>query len=114
LLRDVSLDTNVVTQNKLRTATLILTFFFSLFLSFVLSFVSATRAFFFNKIFLNSKNFFCFFPFVLSSSLFFQQQHKDLVHKTLEQIVAQIYGIFRLAQAQIWAKVLGGSGDDQL
>jgi hypothetical protein len=47
-------------------------------------------------------------------SLFFQQQHKDLVHKTLEQMDAQIYGIFRLAQSTNMGQSLGGSGDDQL
>jgi hypothetical protein len=64
------------------------------------------------RFFLNCRDFFCFF--VLSSSLFFQQQHKDLVHKTLEQMDAQIYGIFRLAPSTNMGQSLGGSGDDQL
>jgi hypothetical protein len=66
------------------------------------------------RFFLNRKNFFCFFSFGLSSSLFFQQQHKDPVHKTLEQINAQIYGIFRLSPSTNMGQSLGGSGDDQL
>jgi hypothetical protein len=55
-----------------------------------------------------------FYFFVLSSSLSFQQQHKDLVHKTLEKMDAQIYGIFRLAPSTNMGQCLGGSGDDQL
>jgi hypothetical protein len=76
-----------------------------------LSFVSATTTIFFNnKIFfeLHELLFFCSF------SLFFQQQHKDLVHKTLEQMDAQIYGIFSLAPSTNMGQSLGGSGDDQL
>jgi hypothetical protein len=98
LLRDASLDTNVVTQNKqnkIRTAALILTFFFSIFLSSVLSFlsfVSAARTFFFSSKFFFEQQELCF---VLSFFLFFQQQHKDLVHKILEQNDRQIYRIFR-------------------
>jgi hypothetical protein len=72
-------------------------------LSFVisfLSFVSAVRTFFFSsKLFLvagTSSVFFLLFFLSLSLSLF-QQQHKHLVHKTLEQIDAQINGIFRTA-----------------
>jgi hypothetical protein len=61
------------------------------------------------RFFLNCRN---FYFFVLSSSLFFQQQHKDLVHKTLEQMVTQIYGIFILAQSTNMGQSLGGSGDD--
>jgi hypothetical protein len=69
-------------------------------LSFVLSFISAARTFFFSsKFFLNSRNFFHFFSFVLSFSLslFFSSNTKHLVHKTLEQIDAQNNGIFRTA-----------------
>jgi hypothetical protein len=65
------------------------------------------------RFFLNRRNFFYFFcSFFLS--LFIQQQHKDLVHKTLEQMDAQIYGIFRLAPSTNMGQSLGGSGDDQL
>jgi hypothetical protein len=97
----MSLDTNIVTQNKqnkLRTAARILTFCFSLFLFFALSFFCFSNNFLFQQqdFFLNCRNFFCFFLFFLPLS-FFQQQHKDLIHKTLEQMDAQIYGIFRLA-----------------
>jgi hypothetical protein len=69
LLRDARLDTNVVTQNKnkLRAATLILTFSSLFFLSFVLSFlssVSATRTFFFSsKIFFEQQELLLFFFF---------------------------------------------------
>jgi hypothetical protein len=70
LLRDVRLDTNVVTQNKqnkLTTAAQILTFCFSLFLSFV----SVTTTLFLSiKIFFELQELLLFF-FVLSSSLFF-------------------------------------------
>jgi hypothetical protein len=55
-----------------------------------------------------------FYFFVLSSSLSFQQQHKGLVHKTLEKMDAEIYGIFRLAPSTNMGQSLGGSGDDQL
>jgi hypothetical protein len=59
-------------------------------LSSVLSFLSFVSAasFFFEQQELR---------FVLSFSLFFQQQHKDLVHMILEQNDPQIYRIFRTA-----------------
>jgi uncharacterized protein YhhL (DUF1145 family) len=73
---------------------LLLSLFFLLFLSFV----AATSAFFFSsKIFFKLQELLLFFLFFLPLSLFFQQQHKDLAHKTLEQMDTQIYGIFRLA-----------------
>jgi hypothetical protein len=68
-LRDASLDTKVVTQNKqnkLRIATRILTFFFSLILFFLLflSFVSATTTFFFSsRIFFELQELLLFFMF---------------------------------------------------
>jgi amino acid permease len=114
----VSLDTNVVTQNKqnkLRTAARILTFCFSLFLFFFsfsllfeqqLSFLEA-------RFFINYRNFFCFFLFFLPLA-FFQRQHKDLVHKSLEQMDAQIYELFRLAPSTNMGQSLGGSEDEQL
>jgi hypothetical protein len=114
----VSLDTNVVTQNKQnkrRIAARILTFLFlSLCFLLFLSFVSSTTTFFFSsKIFFELQELLLFFcSFFLS--LFFQQQHKDLVHKTLEQMVTQIYGIFILAPSTNMGQSLGGSGDDQL
>jgi predicted MPP superfamily phosphohydrolase len=78
------------------------------------SFVSATTTFFFsNKIFFELQELVLFF-YSFFHSLFFQQQHKDLVHKTLEQMDAQIYGIFRLAPSTNMGQSLGGSGDDQL
>jgi hypothetical protein len=70
------------------------------------NFFSAARFFF------ELQDSFVFCSFFLS--LFFQQQHKDLVHKTLEQMDAQIYGIFRLAPSTNLGQSLGGSGDDQL
>jgi hypothetical protein len=80
------------------------------------SFVSATTTFFISsKIFLEPQELLLFFfSFGLSSSLFFQQQHKDPVHKTLEQINAQIHGIFRLSPSTNMGQSLGGNGDDQL
>jgi uncharacterized protein YqhQ len=118
LLRDASLDTNIVTQNKqnkLRTAARILTFFFSLFLFLLFpSFVLVTTTFFFSsKIFFELQELLLFFLFFLPL-YFFQQQHKDLVHKNLEQMVTQIYVIFRLAPSTNMGQSLGGSGDDQL
>jgi hypothetical protein len=70
MLRDASLDTNVVIQNKqnkLKTVALIRTFFFSLLFFVFCSF------FCFNNNFLTAGT-----SFVLSFSLF-QQQHKGLV-----------------------------------
>jgi hypothetical protein len=109
----VSLDTNVGTQNKLRTVARILTYCFSLSFLCFLSFVLATTFFFSSKIFFELQELLLFFcSFFLS--LFFQQQHKDLIHKTLEQMDAQIYGIFRLAPSTNMGQSLGGSGNDQL
>jgi hypothetical protein len=79
-----------------------------------LSFVSAATTFFFSsKIFFELQELllFLFCSFFLS---LFQQQHKDLVHKTLEQMDAPIYGIFRIAPSTNMGQSLGGSGDDQL
>jgi hypothetical protein len=80
----------------------------------LLPFVSATTSFFFSsEIFFELQE--LLFFFALSSSLsLFQQQHKDLVHKTLEQMDAQIYGIFRLAPSTNMGQSLGGSRYDQL
>jgi hypothetical protein len=79
-----------------------------------LSFVLVTTTFFFSsKIFFELQELLLFFA--LSSSLsLFQQQHKDIVHKTLVQMDTQIYGIFRLAPSTNMGQTLGGSGDDQL
>jgi hypothetical protein len=87
-----------------------LSFFFAL--SFFLLFQQQQLSFSAARFFLNCRNFFYFF--VLSSSLFFLQQHKDRVHKTLDQMDAQIYGIFKLATSTNMGLSLGGSGDDQL
>jgi hypothetical protein len=75
LLRDVSLDTNVVTQNKqnkLRRAARILTFLFlSLCFLLFLSFVSSTTTFFFSsKIFFELQELLLFFLFFLPLSFF--------------------------------------------
>jgi hypothetical protein len=80
----------------------------------LLPFVSATTSFFFSsEIFFELQELLLFFA--LSSSLsLFQQQHKDLVHKTLEQMDAQIYGIFRLVPSTNMGQSLGGNRYDQL
>jgi hypothetical protein len=114
LLRDTCLDTNVVTQNKqnkIRTAALILTFFFSIFLSSVLSFLSAARTFFFNsKFFFEQQE----LRFVLSFSLFFSSNTKTLYTRFWNKMILKSIEYLEQPQAQIWAKVSGGSEDDQL
>jgi hypothetical protein len=105
-------QTKELTTWFLRTTALKLTFHQPLSLSlFAISFFFlATRTFFLsNKIFLNSRNFFCSFFLSL-----FWQQHNDLVQKTLKQNDPQIYRIFRTARSTNMGQILGGSGDDQL
>jgi hypothetical protein len=91
------------------------THFLLLSLSFFLflSFVTVTTTFFFSSKIFSELQELLFFLFFLPLS-FFQQQHKDLVHKTLKQMDAQIYGIFILAPSTNMGQSSGGSRDDQL
>jgi hypothetical protein len=101
----VRLDSNVVRQNKLRIAALIFTFS-SLFFSFVLSFISEARTFFFiSKIFFEQQELLLF----CLSLYFFSSITKTMYTRIWNKMIRKSIVYLEQPQAQIWAKVLGGS-----
>jgi hypothetical protein len=121
LLRDASLDTNVVTQEKkkLKTAALKLTLhqplFFFVYCSFFSFFCFSSKNFLIQQQdFFEQQELLLFFLllFFLSLSLFFSSNTKYI--RLWNKMILKSIEYLEQPQAQIWAKVSGGSGDDQL